>query len=130
MINKTGKDAATTTKKKVATKKSVSKQAAVKKKVASKAPVTNPAPVTKKAPVTNPAPVTKKAPVAKKAAPAVKEKVASKPAEKPVISPRERYEMIATRAYYRAEQRNFAPGNEEQDWYECEQIVDEMLGKK
>lgn len=124
MINKTGKDAATTTKKKVATKKSVSKQAAVKKKVASKAPVTNPAPVAKKAPVT------KKAPVAKKAAPAVKEKVASKPAEKPVISPRERYEMIATRAYYRAEQRNFAPGNEEQDWYECEQIVDEMLGKK
>ena len=67
----------------------------------------------------------KKAPVAKKA-PAVKKKFAPK-SQPPTISPRERYEMIATMAYYRAEQRNFAPGNDQDDWYECEQIVDEML---
>jgi hypothetical protein len=63
---------------------------------------------------------TKKKAVKKKAAP-------SKAVTKPVISPRERYEMIATMAYYRAEKRGFAPGNELDDWIECEQIVDSML---
>jgi hypothetical protein len=38
--------------------------------------------------------------------------------------------MIATMAYYRAEKRNFAPGDEQQDWLECEQMVDEMLRKQ
>ncbi|MBT3013678.1 MAG: DUF2934 domain-containing protein [Candidatus Thiodiazotropha sp. (ex Lucina aurantia)] len=45
------------------------------------------------------------------------------------ISPRERYEMIATMAYYRAEQRNFEPGHDVEDWLECESIIDSMLGK-
>ncbi|MCU7797770.1 MAG: DUF2934 domain-containing protein [Candidatus Thiodiazotropha sp. (ex Semelilucina semeliformis)] len=44
-----------------------------------------------------------------------------------VISPRERYEMIATMAYYRAEQRNFEPGHDVQDWLDCESIIDQML---
>ncbi len=35
--------------------------------------------------------------------------------------------MIENMAYFRAEERNFAPGNDQQDWFECEQIVDEML---
>ncbi len=45
------------------------------------------------------------------------------------ISPRERYEMIATMAYYRAEQRNFAPGHDVEDWFECESIIDNMMEK-
>ncbi|RLJ17337.1 DUF2934 domain-containing protein [bacterium endosymbiont of Escarpia laminata] len=58
--------------------------------------------------------------------PAKKRVVAAK-STKPVISPRERYEMIATMAYYRAEQRNFEHGSDQNDWFECEQIVDGML---
>jgi predicted RecB family endonuclease len=46
---------------------------------------------------------------------------------KPMISPRERYEMIATMAYYRAEQRNFDQGHDVEDWLECERIIDQML---
>jgi hypothetical protein len=45
------------------------------------------------------------------------------------IDPRERYEMIAKMAYFRAERRGFEPGWETQDWYESEKIVDEMLSK-
>ncbi|MCU7904792.1 MAG: DUF2934 domain-containing protein [Candidatus Thiodiazotropha sp. (ex Epidulcina cf. delphinae)] len=44
-----------------------------------------------------------------------------------VISPRERYEMVATMAYYRAEQRNFKPGYDIQDWLDCESTIDDML---
>ena len=43
------------------------------------------------------------------------------------ISPRERYEMIATMAYYRAEQRNFEPGHDVEDWLDCERTIDMML---
>lgn len=46
---------------------------------------------------------------------------------RPVISPRERYEMIATMAYYRAEQRDFAPGHDVEDWLDCERTIDDML---
>ena len=45
------------------------------------------------------------------------------------VSPRERYEMIATMAYYRAEKRNFEAGNDMADWLECESMVDQMLAK-
>ena len=45
------------------------------------------------------------------------------------IDPRERYEMIAKMAYFRAERRGFEPGWETEDWFESEKIVDEMLGK-
>jgi len=33
------------------------------------------------------------------------------------------YQMVAEAAYYRAEQRGFAPGNEMDDWLEAEQDV-------
>ncbi|RDH89125.1 MAG: transcriptional regulator [endosymbiont of Seepiophila jonesi] len=72
----------------------------------------------------------KKVAAKKKAMPAKKRVAAAKPAAKPVISPRERYEMIATMAYYRAEQRNFEHGSDQNDWLECEQIVDGMLGNR
>jgi hypothetical protein len=58
-----------------------------------------------------------------------KKKTASAKKSSPLISPRERYEMIATMAYYRAEQRNFEPGHDTEDWFECERIIDEMLSK-
>ena len=45
------------------------------------------------------------------------------------IDPRERYEMVAKMAYFRAERRGFEPGWETQDWLESEKMVDEMLGK-
>ena len=84
--------------------------------------------------------VTKKKVASKKKV--AKKKVAAKPATKkkvskkkvvaaqkrsPIISPRERYEMIATMAYYRAEQRDFAPGYDVEDWLDCERIIDQMM---
>ena len=90
--------------------KAVKKKKAAAKKVANKKPT-----ATSK---------TGKAPAAKKAAGARAKTVKSSQ-----VSARERYEMIATMAYYRAEQRSFAPGHDQQDWYECERIVDEMLGR-
>ena len=47
----------------------------------------------------------------------------------PVVSPKERYEMIAKMAYFRAEKRGFEPGWEQEDWLESERLIDEMLGK-
>jgi hypothetical protein len=58
-----------------------------------------------------------------------KKKTASAKKSSPLISPRERYEMIATMAFYRAEQRNFEPGHDVEDWLECERIIDDMLSK-
>ncbi|MCU7844991.1 MAG: DUF2934 domain-containing protein [Candidatus Thiodiazotropha sp. (ex Monitilora ramsayi)] len=70
--------------------------------------------------------VTKKKVVKK----ATKKKVAVKRSKSAsVISPRERYEMVATMAYYRAEQRNFEPGHDVEDWLDCERIIDEMLSR-
>ena len=39
------------------------------------------------------------------------------------ITPEERYQLIAEAAYYRAERRNFADGDEVQDWLEAEAEV-------
>ncbi|MBL3529511.1 MAG: DUF2934 domain-containing protein [gamma proteobacterium endosymbiont of Lamellibrachia anaximandri] len=91
----------------------VSKKRVAKKKVAAKKKV-----------------VAKKKVAAKKKAMPAKKKVAAAKSAKPVISPRERYEMIATMAYYRAEQRDFEHGSDQNDWFECEQIVDDMLGNR
>ncbi|MEW8028745.1 MAG: DUF2934 domain-containing protein [Candidatus Thiodiazotropha sp.] len=70
--------------------------------------------------------VTKKKAITKKR---VAKKAVTKRSPKASISPRERYEMIATMAYYRAEQRNFEPGHDVEDWLECEGIIDHMLGR-
>ena len=58
---------------------------------------------------------------------AKKKTVAKRTTTGSVVSPRERYEMIATMAYYRAEQRNFGQGHDVEDWLECERIIDQML---
>jgi len=86
------------------------KKAATKKKVAVKKKV-----------------VVKKKSVKKKVA--TKKRVVKKKAAQLQVSPRERYEMIATMAYYRAEKRNFAQGHAYQDWLECEAIIDTILDK-
>jgi hypothetical protein len=71
--------------------------------------------------------VVKKKSVKKKTA---KKKATTKRSKStPVISPRERYEMIATMAYYRAELREFEPGHDVEDWLDCERIIDQMLSK-
>jgi Protein of unknown function (DUF2934) len=44
-----------------------------------------------------------------------------------VIDPEHRRALIAQAAYFRAEQRHFAPGFEEQDWLSAEVEVDTML---
>ncbi|MEJ2454987.1 MAG: DUF2934 domain-containing protein [Candidatus Thiodiazotropha sp.] len=64
-------------------------------------------------------------PATKKKASKKKAAVAAKAGS--LISPRERYEMIATMAYYRAEQRNFEPGHDVEDWLDCERIIDQMM---
>ncbi len=42
----------------------------------------------------------------------------------------DRYEMIAEAAYYKAEQRGFAVGDEELDWLEAEQELLEKMGEE
>jgi len=85
--------------------KAVEKKVTTKKKVAKKQ-------VAKKV-------STKKAPAKQTTAKAATPKLS--------ISPRERYEMIATMAYYRAEQRNFEPGHDVEDWLDCESTIDRMI---
>lgn len=43
------------------------------------------------------------------------------------VDPQLRHEMIATAAYYLAEQRGFAPGHELQDWYRAQAAIDNEL---
>ena len=99
-MNVKGKQAKPKTTKKVA-KKKTAKKAVAKKKVAKKH-------------------------AAKTSAP---RKPRTSKADMRRISARERYEMIARMAYFRAEKRNFEPGWEQQDWFESEKIVDEMLNR-
>jgi Protein of unknown function (DUF2934) len=43
------------------------------------------------------------------------------------VEPELRHEMIATAAYFIAEQRGFVPGHEQQDWYQAEAAIDKQL---
>ncbi len=45
------------------------------------------------------------------------------------VTPEERYQLIAAAAYRRAEQRDFAPGRELDDWLEAEAEVDQKLAE-
>jgi hypothetical protein len=45
------------------------------------------------------------------------------------VDPELRQKMIATAAYYIAEQRGFAPGHEEDDWYRAQAAVDRQLSR-
>ncbi len=97
------------------------KKATTKKKVVAKKTVT-----TKKKAAVKKAPVKKKSAVKKKVA--TKKSVTAKTAA-PSVSNKNRYEMISTMAYYRAEKRGFEPGHAVEDWLECERLVDEMISK-
>lgn len=44
------------------------------------------------------------------------------------LDPGERRRMVAEAAYYRAEQRGFAPGSEVEDWLEAEAQIRVRLG--
>ena len=46
------------------------------------------------------------------------------------VNAEERWRMVATAAYHRAEARGFAPGNESADWFEAEKEVDALLKSK
>jgi hypothetical protein len=46
------------------------------------------------------------------------------------VSDEERRKMIARAAYFRAERRNFAPGQELQDWVAAEADVDRELERR
>jgi hypothetical protein len=43
------------------------------------------------------------------------------------VDPQLRHEMIATAAYFLAEQRGFAPGHERDDWYRAQAAIDKEL---
>jgi len=43
------------------------------------------------------------------------------------VNDQQRYEMIAEAAYFRAADRDFAPGHEVDDWVAAEQEIDLML---
>lgn len=43
------------------------------------------------------------------------------------IDPELRHVMIATAAYFIAEQRGFVPGHEVEDWYRAEAAIDKQL---
>jgi hypothetical protein len=43
------------------------------------------------------------------------------------VTQEERHQLIAEAAYYRAEQRNFAPGCELKDWLDAEAEIETMI---
>ena len=45
------------------------------------------------------------------------------------ISSQDRRRMIAEAAYFHAERRGFDDGNPDQDWYEAEREIDDLLAK-
>jgi 2-oxoglutarate dehydrogenase complex dehydrogenase (E1) component-like enzyme len=47
--------------------------------------------------------------------------------KKNTVTPEERYKMIATAAFFRAERRGFATGNEAEDWSTSEAEIDATL---
>lgn len=61
------------------------------------------------------------APVASTAAKAAPAKAA--PTKAKILDPGERQRLVAEAAYYRAEKRGFAPGNDLQDWVEAEHEI-------
>jgi hypothetical protein len=46
------------------------------------------------------------------------------------VDPQLRHYLVAEAAYYRAEKRGFAPGDEMKDWFEAEAEVDDLLRKQ
>jgi len=46
-----------------------------------------------------------------------------------MVTSEERHRLICTAAYYRAQQRHFAPGCELEDWLLAEAEIDRLMGK-
>lgn len=55
---------------------------------------------------------------------AVRAQAAAKLERRAPVSPEDRRKRMAEAAYYRAERRGFAPGQEENDWLEAEQEIE------
>jgi hypothetical protein len=58
-----------------------------------------------------------------------KSKGKSKSKKAPKLSPKARLEMVATAAYYIAEEHGFTPGRAETDWLEAERQIEQMQKK-
>jgi hypothetical protein len=132
-----------------ATKKTAARGATPNRVAAAPAPAPAPRPIPKP-PAASPAPRPEptKSPTQPIARKAVTKKAAASPAivpeapphppleEKPVslqhlaqVTPEERLDMIREAAYYKAEARSFAPGNDAQDWEDAVREIDELLTK-
>jgi hypothetical protein len=46
-----------------------------------------------------------------------------------MVTPEQRRQMVAEAAYFRAERRQFRPGDSVQDWVEAETEIDELLSR-
>lgn len=46
------------------------------------------------------------------------------------IDPDQRMQMVARAAYFRAQQRGFAPGHELEDWLDAEAEIDDAMARK
>jgi len=57
----------------------------------------------------------------------VKKRVSTATKSEPTPTTDELVSMIAEAAYYKAEQRGFADGSPEQDWWEAEKEIEAML---
>ncbi len=98
---------------------------------AATAAAAKPAPAAKKvaAVAKAPAAATAKAPAAKAGTAVTGKAAVAKVIAKPAApSPEERERWVAIAAYYRAEQRGFAPGYELEDWLEAEARVGSAIG--
>jgi hypothetical protein len=72
----------------------------------------------------------KTTPVPPSAPPSDGNKNARRISSKMQVTSQEREQLIATAAYFRAQQRGFAPGYEEDDWLQAEAEVDRLLRRK
>lgn len=114
------------------TKKTTAKTVASKPKTATKTPVAKAAAKTEK-PAAPAAKKTATTPAKKTSAPkatkpaATAKSPAKKNTVKKTVSPEDRYHMIQTAAYFRAEQRGFAGGYEMEDWIAGEAQIDAMI---
>lgn len=137
----------TATDSKPVTKKTSSKKATAKKTASTKTsgtPTTTSAPkktVTKKAAsgstaASTHAPAGSPATASARSAPVTKKTSAKAREERPVtlkpvteVTPEERHRMIEEAAFYIAEKRGFAPGDDAADWAAAEAEIDEQLRK-
>lgn len=101
----------------------VKKKAGVKKKAVTKKKTTTKKKVAKKAPTGS----TRKKSAAKKKT--VTKSVVPAAANENGLNAQYRYIMITIVAHHRAAERNFAPGNELNDWLWAESVVEDLLKK-